>query len=251
MNTWPIISSFQTKHRHVIFFSIRHRTFEKPHNALHTILEFFKALHNQISLSLKSLLFLESFQLETSLGRKGLDLTRLLLYLCPHLLDAVSVVKKGSHVSGEKSTEPVSKLVHVRRDRDVSDQLGDQKGLPLEAVLPERDDGGERVDPLTETETPGDASELRHVDRIHRDPDQRGEGADHLLPDRERRLGGVAAAGGGGGDSRVEKLDDEIRRRGRSIASLIWRETGVRVLVVVVVSVSVVERRGEEVSTVG
>lgn len=76
------------------------------------------------------------------------------------------------------------------------------------------------------------------MDGFLRDSAERSEGADHLLSNREgrRRLGG--------GGSRVDKLDDEIRRRRRPIASVIWRETGARVL-------SVIERRRAEVTTIG
>ena len=42
----------------------------------------------------------------------------------------------------------------------------------------------------------------------------------------------------------MNKLDDEIRRRRRPIASVIWRETGARVL-------SVVERRRAKVTKIG
>lgn len=146
----------------------------------------------------------------------------------------------------EEIAEPVSKLVHVGRDDDVGYQLGDEIVLPSEAMVPERHDGGERVGPLAKIESSGDGAELGDMDGVLRDSAERSEGDDRLLSNRERGIG-VGVSGGGG--SWVNELDDEIGP-GTScwapIGPVIWRETGVRVVVVavgVVLSGSVSERR--------
>lgn len=111
--------------------------------------------------------------------------------------------------------------------------------LPLEAMIPETNDGGERVHPLAKREASGDAAELRDLDGLLRDSAERSEGDDRSLSNGKGRIG----VGVGGGGSRVDELNDEIgpgARRLGPIRPVIWRETGVRV---VVLSRSVSERR--------
>lgn len=143
----------------------------------------------------------------------------------------------------EEIAEPVSELVHVGRDDDVRNQLGDEIVFSTEAAVPESHDGGERVDPLTETEASGDAAELGDVDRLLRDSAEGSEGDDRLLSSGEGRVG----VGVGGGGSRVDKVNDEIGPgacRRSTIRPVIWREIGVRVVAVVLSrSVSEGQRR--------
>lgn len=125
----------------------------------------------------------------------------------------------------EEIAKPVSKLVHVGRDDDVGNQLGDEIVLPSEAMVPERHDGGERVGPLAETEAPGDGAELGDVDGLLGDSAERSECDDRLLSNRKRGIG-VGVSGGG---SWVNELDDEIglnTSRLGPIGPVIWREIG-------------------------
>lgn len=127
----------------------------------------------------------------------------------------------------EEIAEPVSKLVHVGRDDDVGNQLGDEIVLPSEAMVPERHDGGERVGPLAETEAPGDGAELGDVDGLLGDSAERSECDDRLLSNGKRGIG--VGVGVGGGGSWVNELDDEIglnTSRLGPIGPVIWREIG-------------------------